>query len=144
MSRPKLSAMSPAKKVIASKVLCDEGFTYSQIGRILGISDDTAKRYIEKYSPIEDSVRLSKFEAGFKTLVAGKSFEGQMAVYNRLLELVPKERRVSEVVKAGEFFQGKSNDGVKVQVNNFVPLLGGESKNALPENNSNTEDITTS
>jgi len=48
-------------------------------------------------------------------------YAGIAEVNKRLLELLPKERRISEVVKAGEFYQGKStNSNVQVNIANVL------------------------
>ena len=43
-------------------------------------------------------------------------------VYSRLLEVIPKEKRIDQLVKAGEYLEGKNNlqPVVPIQINNFV------------------------
>ena len=81
---------------------------------LLGIDDTTAWRATKEATPDE----LKQFEIDFTEAIAEMKRKGIGLVQKRLLELIPKERRIDQVVKAGEFFEGKSGTGVAVQVNN--------------------------
>lgn len=126
----------PKKKVIA-KAYMEEGYSSRQIEEWLGVDNTTIARWAKEATP----ENLLQFATEFKASLEMVKYKGIADVHNRLLELIPKERRISEIVKAGEFLEGKSNEGVKVQVNNFVPLLNGESAKNVPTNNSNKQDI---
>lgn len=103
------------KKEMAAEYLHNnEGWSYSKIGEFLGISTATAQRYA--VVP-KDKESMIEFEKEFSTIIKGMQIEGIYAVNKRLLDLIPKERRISEVVKAGEFYQGKRENNTNVQVN---------------------------
>lgn len=118
---PNLKKFGKPKKEVAAKVLREkEGMTYSQIGEWLGISDDTARRYA-MIAKTPDS--LQEFEVEFSKMVKGMQYEGIHAVHKRLSELVPNERKISEVVKAGEFYQGGAKSGapnINVNIANIL------------------------
>lgn len=102
------------KKEMASQVLTNEGWSTREVGEFLGISSGTVSRY--NRVP-KDPELLKQFEAEFTHHVRAMQYEGIYAVNKRLLELLPKERRISEVVKAGEFYQGRSEKNTSVNVN---------------------------
>ena len=109
--------MTKNRKIAAAKYLRDtEGMTYSKIGEWLGISDDSAERYVKVYElPEEDLVVFQESFAGIMRLM---SLEGMGKVNKRLLELIPNERKISEVVKAGEYYGGRAkSEAPNIQVN---------------------------
>lgn len=117
MAKPKPRNLSKSKKIVAAKILRDEEkYQYVEIADWLGISNDTARRYTQ----MRDPEGLREFESEFRAMIAGMKYEGIGNVYKRLGELVPKERRISEVVRAGEFYEGKSQTQTNVQINNVI------------------------
>lgn len=114
MAKPKPRNLSKAKKIVAAKILREEEkYQYVDIADWLGISNDTARRYTQMRDPEE----MREFENEFRAVIQGMKYEGVGNVYKRLNELVPRERKISEVVKAGEFYEGKSQNQTNVQVN---------------------------
>lgn len=111
-----LKQLSPPEIKVAAKELILNGYTTRKVEEILGIDHSTAARYAE--APIEEEQQ--QFATVFDAYIKDQKAKGINIVYKRLLELVPKERRIDQVVKAGEFLEGKSNKGIEVQVNNQV------------------------
>lgn len=128
--------LSKPKKKEMAKAYVDEGYSSRQIEEWLGVDNTTIARWAKEPTP----EKMQQFATEFRASLQVVKYRGIAEVHNRLLELIPKERRISEVVKAGEFFEGKSNEGIKVQVNNFVPLLDGESVRNVPTHNSDQQD----
>lgn len=93
------------EKIAGAKYLREKReMTYRKIGEWLGISEDSAMRYVNKYA-IDDDIR-EEIEKYFAGVVRGMQLEGIHMVHKRLNELVPDETKISEVVKAGEFLSG--------------------------------------
>jgi len=107
------------KKEMAVQILrYNEGWTNGEISEFLGISSASVSRY--SIVP-KDPERLKEFEQEFMHAIKAMQYAGIAEVNKRLLELLPKERRISEVVKAGEFYQGKStNSNVQVNIANVL------------------------
>lgn len=107
------------KKEMAVQVLrSNEGWSNNEIGEFLGISSASVSRYA--IVP-KDPEKLKLFEAEFMAAIKAMQYAGMAEVNKRLLELIPRERKISEVVKAGEFYQGKStNSNVQVNIANVL------------------------
>lgn len=140
-----LKNLSKPKKRVVAKVLEDDDWSYEKIGRVLGVSNSTAKVYAERYKEIEAPENLREFEVKFRAYAKTKEFEGYNMILDRMLDLIPKERRLDQLVRAGEFLSGKKEQSQNnVQVNNFIPLLGGDAaKSVIRENPGNREDTET-
>lgn len=104
--------LSKPKKYVAAKVLKEDGYTNAEIAEWLGISEATALRYRQ----IDTDEKLKGFEEEFRKTIAIMKYDGIGKVHKRLLERIPDERRISEIVKAGEFLEGKQQTN-NVQVN---------------------------
>lgn len=136
--------LSKPKKEVVAKILKDDDWTYEKIGRVLGVSDDSAKRYAERYKAIDSPDSLREFEIKFRAYAKTKEFEGYNLILDRMLDLIPKERRLDQLVRAGEFLSGKKEQvQTNVQVNNFIPLLGGDSAKDVSKNSGDRKDTTT-
>lgn len=124
MSEPiNIKNLSKPKKAIVAKVLQEDmDWNYVKIGRVLGVSDTTAMRYAEKYREVDTPEKLQEFEVRFRTYAKTKEFEGYNMILDRMLDLIPKERRLDQLVRAGEFLSGKKEQS-GIQVNNFNQLL---------------------
>lgn len=114
MPKFSLKQLTPLQDKVAAKVLSRQGYSSQKIQKILGIDDVTAWRASHQATPEE----LKDFEVQFTTWLKESKQIGMVAVQNRLLDLIPKEKRIDQVVKAGEFFEGKSAPTL-VQINNF-------------------------
>jgi len=99
------------KKVIA-KTLYDMGWSSYQLERWLGLSDNTIQRAVKQPTPEE----MKQFEAEFKLAIQNEKMKGVALGVKRLLELLPKERRIEPLVKGLEYLEGK---GGQQAVNNF-------------------------
>ena len=108
-----LRELPPPEKKVAAKELILNGYSLRQVEGILGIDKDTASRYANQETP-ED---LRQFETIFKNYIQEQKQKGIDIVYKRLLELLPRERRIDQVVKAGEYLEGKNNPQTLQQFN---------------------------
>lgn len=128
---------TPEKKVVA-KTLILNGYSSRKVEDILAIDHNTALRYAEEETP-ED---LRQFETIFKNRLEDQKKIGIDLVHKRLIELIPRERRIESIVKAGEFLDGRNIQGnTNIQINNVIPILGGKAKDAIQENISDEQDI---
>lgn len=109
--------LSKPKKRIAAKVLDAEGYSNAEIAEWLGISEPTASRYRK----LDTDEKFKAFETEFKKTISIMKYDGIGKVHKRLLERIPDERRISEIVKAGEFLEGKQQtNNVQVNINNSL------------------------
>jgi hypothetical protein len=92
------------------------GWGARKIEEWLGVSDNTVLRAINEPTPEE----LKQFEAEFELAIKDMKCQGRALVQKRILELVPKERRLDQLVKAGEYLEGKG--GTQVAVGVSVPV----------------------
>lgn len=106
----------PQKKVVA-KVLVEQGFTTPQIEEWIGVDNVSVWRYAKEQTP----ENLKAFEMEFQASITTLKSKGVAIVHRRLLELIPRERRISEVVKAGEFLEGKTAQQTNIQNNIVIP-----------------------
>jgi len=94
-----------------------EGVSFRQIGKTLGIDHVTAKNWTSK--EVVDA-RIAKRVQAFQEELAERNKGLLDLAMTRLEELVPKSESISEVIKAAEFARGKSDDKLtsnNVQVN---------------------------
>lgn len=112
-----LKSLSPPEKKVAAKVLYDMGWGSVVLGRWLGISDDTVLRAIKE--PTSDDLR--SFAEEFKKAITAEKQRGIALGVKRLNELLPKERRIGEVVKGLEYLEGKEH-GTNIQLNNLIKI----------------------
>lgn len=105
MTDKDIKQLTPLEQKVAAKVLSENGYSTRKIQKITGMDDVTAWRASQQATPEE----LKRFEADFTTWIQERKKIGVVAVHNRLLDLIPKERRIDQVVKAGEFLEGKGN-----------------------------------
>lgn len=117
-----LPALTPGQTKVAAKALVEQGYSSRKIEELLGIDNVSAWRYAKEATPDE----LKQFETDFKVAIGEMKNKGLALVHKRLLDLIPKERRIDQVVKAGEYLEGKSQGNTNIQVN--VPILGGITK----------------
>lgn len=108
----------PETKVVAKKLVLS-GYSSRQVEAILGIDHSTAILYSRETTPDE----MKEFSTIFDNWLLEQKRKGVALVNRRLLELIPKERRIDQVVKAGEFLEGRNNQ-TAVQVNTQINLKG--------------------
>lgn len=103
-----LKLLPPPEKKVAAKVLIENGYSLRKAEEILGMDKDTVNRYAKQPTPDE----MRQFEALFSNYIKENKQKGLRLVYQRILELIPKERKIDQIVKAGEFLEGKVNEAV--------------------------------
>lgn len=111
-----LKELPPPEKKVAAKVLYDMGWSSRQIESWIGIDNVTVIRASEQPTP----EALKQFETEFTIAIQSEKMKGIAIGVKRLLELIPKERRVDQVVKGLEYFEGRNNPNIAIQVNNVT------------------------
>ena len=106
--KDELKLLPKLEKRVAAKVLYRMGWGSRKIEEWLGISDNTVLRAVNEPTPDE----LKQFEDEFRLAIEDMKRQGIALVQKRLLELIPKERRIDQVVKAGEYLEGKGQGSV--------------------------------
>lgn len=109
-----LIELPKAEKKVMAKVLVED-YSTRQIEEWLGEDNVSISRWAKQQTP--DS--LKQFETDFRMSIMAMKSKGVAMVHKRLVELIPKERRISEVVKAGEFLEGRSQQNIQNN-NTFV------------------------
>lgn len=107
------------------------GGTIAEACSYAGISDETYRRWMNEKPDF-----MAKMESAQKY--------PDIVAKNIVLDSMIKNRDLTTAKWWLEKRQFKDTSQTNVQVNNFIPLLGGDSaKNAVSENTGNREDITT-
>lgn len=99
----KLETLSPPQKRVVAKELMDVGYSSRTLEDLLGADYSTIARWAREDTP----ENLQRFATQFRSELAIQKQKGTVMVMSRLLELIPKERKIDQVVKAGEFLEGK-------------------------------------
>lgn len=115
MNKGDIKLTKPEKKT-AAKVMLKAGYSAHQIEKFLDISDNTVLRASKEATPDQ----MKQFEAEFNQRIQDMKRTGIGLVQKRLLQLIPKERRIDQIVKAGEYLEGKSSNNVAIQVNTEI------------------------
>lgn len=113
-----LENYSKEEKKVMAKVLYDFGWSSNKLEQYLGLSDNTILRAAQEPTPEE----LKKFEEDFKRTIQNQKMKGVALGVKRLLELLPKERRIEPLVKGLEYLEGKGQTQVNTQINIFGQL----------------------
>lgn len=103
-----LKLLSIEEKKVVAKVFYEAGWGSIKLEQLLGISDNTILRALKEATP----ENLKRFEEEFRKSLNKVRNYGLLLVYDRLIELIPKERRIDQIVKAGEYLGGKSEGSV--------------------------------
>jgi transposase len=101
-----LKLLAPGEKKVVAKELVNAGYSCRTIEDLIGADYSTISLWAKQETPEE----LQQFSTQFKSELAKYKNKGLAMVHRRILELVPKERRIDQVVKAGEYLEGKSGD----------------------------------
>ena len=109
-----LKTLPPPEKKVAAKVLSKQGYSTRQIESITGIDNVSVMRYAQEPTPDE----LKHFETTFAGIVKEKKNKILFKGLDRIEALIPKEVKITEVVKALEFVEGKSQEAVGVSIKN--------------------------
>jgi len=117
MTNKQLQRLTKDEIKVAAKTMMENGYTTRQVEEVLNIDHSSAALYAKMPTPEE----LSEFSTIFDNYIKQNKQKGIVLVYNRLLELLPKERRIDQVVKAGEYLEGKNIQQTLNQIN-----IGGE------------------
>jgi len=120
-----MEKLSIPEKKIAAKIMYKIGWGSRKIEQWLGLSDNTVLRSVEEPTPDN----LKQFEAQFEVALVDVRREALALIHKRILEIVPKERKLDQLVKAGDFMLGRdagTKIGVAVKVDQPPPVLSEE------------------
>lgn len=106
-----LKTLPPPEKRVAAKVMTKAGYSSRRLEALLGVDHNTVWRASQEATPEE----LVQFETEFNSAIKDMKTEGISLGMKRLLELIPKERRIDQVVKGLEHMEGKSTEGANVR-----------------------------
>lgn len=116
-----LKLLPPPEKKIAAKVLAQQGHSPRELEHWLEISDSTIYRALRDQTPEE----LTQFEAEFKASIEAMKKRGLIQGYRRLVELLPKERRIDQIVKGLDKLEGHHDGSPNTVVNIAVAWSDG-------------------
>jgi hypothetical protein len=119
------------KKVVA-KVMYEAGWGARRISEWLKIGESTVFSY--KDLPTPEALQL--FEQSFKAAMMDYDMVSTFGIKSRIMALVPEERNIEKLVKAGQFFAGVSEKKTQnnTQVNVYGSMLKkyGENTTEIP------------
>lgn len=107
-----LKLLPPPEKRVAAKVLIEKGYSARRLEELLGEDHVTLWRAAHEATPEE----LKQFETDFRLAIEQLKCQGIALVQKRLLELIPKERRIDQVVKAGEYLEGRKSESSSLEM----------------------------
>lgn len=107
-----LKELPPPEKKVAAKVLTEAGYSSRRLEDMLGMDNVSIWRASQEATPDD----LKQFETDFQIAIGDMKKQGVALVQKRLLELIPKERRIDQVVKAGEYLEGKTQTLQQINV----------------------------
>ncbi len=113
-----LKSLAPPEKKVVAKVLYNMGWSSRKIEQWIKMDNVSVIRASEQPTP--DA--LKQFETEFVVAIQSEKQHGVILGLTRLNELLPKEKRVSEVVKGLEYLEGKNIVGSTVNVNTQINL----------------------
>lgn len=123
-----ISKLPPPKKKVAAKVLYRNGWGSRIVGEWLGVSKDTVIR--SRKIPTPENLR--QFETDLEAVIKDMKLEARALLHKRIIELIPKEKRLDHLVRVGEFLEGKPAMQQNNQYNgyNFANLGADIAKSA--------------
>lgn len=113
-----LKQLPPPEKKVAAKILYQMGWGSRKIEQWLGVDHSSVINYSKEPTP----EALRQFSTEFELAVQDMKRQGVALVQKRLLELIPRERRIDQVVKAGEYLEGKSAGQPTQQADQIVNI----------------------
>lgn len=98
-----LKQLPKSQRRVAAKVLYKNGWGSRVVGEWLGVSKDTVIR--SSHEPTPEVLR--QFETEFELVIKDMKLEARALVFKRIIDLIPTEKRLDYLVKAGEFLEKK-------------------------------------
>lgn len=111
-----LKLLPPPQKKVVAKTLYRMGWSSLELEKWLGFSDNTIIRASEAPTPDE----LKTFEEDFRRVIEAEKQRGIALGLKRLLEIIPKERRIDQLVRGLEYFEGKNRPLVQIDQRSLV------------------------
>lgn len=111
MKKKEFKELPPPEQKVAAKALYNLGWSTRKIESWTGIDHATASRYAKLPTP----EALQQFETEFQLAIKDQKAEALTMILKRIKELIPKEEKLDQLVKAGEFMEG-SRTGLGIGV----------------------------
>lgn len=119
-----LLGLTQKEKQVAAKKLIENGYSSRKVEEILGIDHSSAIWYANKPTPEE----MEEFSTIFDNYIQESKKKGISLAHARLLELIPREKRIDQVVKAAEYLEGKGGDSGNTINLNIGQLIQKDAK----------------
>lgn len=106
----------PEKKVVAQE-LVKAGYSTRRVEDWIGADQSTISRWALEDTPEE----MHQYASDFRKQIEGMKTQGIAMGVRRIQQLLPKEKRLDQVVKTLEYLEGKQG-GSNIQINNLVKI----------------------
>jgi len=119
MKIKKRGALTKPEKKVVAKAMYDAGWGTKHLSQWFKVGPPT----ILKWDKIPTPDALKEFEQTFKAAMLDYDMEGTFKIKNKIMQLIPEEKDINKLVKAGEFFSGEK-DKRTTQTNTQVNIYG--------------------
>lgn len=111
-----LHKLSKQDKKALAAIMHSQGYPFRTLEEYLGADFTTLAKWAKEKIPDEVRQRVTTL---YLAEIEEHNKRGLARVYKRLEELIPKEKDIGMIIKAGEFFRGKpaQTNQTNVQVN---------------------------
>ncbi|MBQ6436749.1 hypothetical protein IJJ27_04330 [bacterium] len=115
----------PQKKALAT-LMRQEGMSLRQMEQYLGADHVTISRWVKQEQDLTEKQQQETLKL-FQKEIGEHNRKILSLAINRLEELIPDEKNISEVIKAAEYASGKSKENVN-QTNLQVNIVSDQIK----------------
>lgn len=111
-----LKHLPPPEKKVVAKELAKAGYSTRTLEEWVGADHTTISRWALEETPKE----MQRYATQFRKQLDIYKQKGIALGVKRLLELLPKEKRVDQLVKGLEYLEGKKEPTTAIQINNYL------------------------
>lgn len=101
-----LKQLSPPEKKVAAQVLVKNGYSTRTVEDLIGMDHAT----IAKWAKEETEEGYRQFSTRFEKELNMWKKQGVAMIHKRMQELIPTEGKLDQLVKAGEYLEGKNTN----------------------------------
>lgn len=115
-------ALTRMQKKVAAKVMYEAGWGSKLLKDWFKVAQPTITNWVKIPTPES----LKEWESNFKLAMIDYDMEATFKIKNRIMDLVPNERNIEKLVKAGQFFAGETTKRANqnnTQVNIYGDML---------------------
>lgn len=116
-----LEKLPPAEKKVIAKELKNSGYSSRTLEDWFDVDHATICRWALEETPEE----MRHYATQFKNQLEAFKTKGLAIGAKRIIELLPKERRLDQVIKTMEYLEGKSSQPL-IQQNMKIEFVEGE------------------